>query len=197
MIAKIKNKLNHVCNSNEVLLNIKSLIKKKLNYKLLQKVENGQQQRITKENATDFLNGFRGLCAFIIVAHHSNIYVLKKTANNTLMEHMNSPKNRLTNSMALPGFFLLSAFLLTYRLMAELIDETSSSSAFFSIINMLNIIKIFSKYFIRRFFRIYLVFVVYISIYKLFPIINDTTYTFDSWIYYVTVNFRFNDSNHI
>ena len=140
MIAKIKNKLKQVCNPNEVLFNIKSLRKKTLNYLPLQNVEHEQQQHNIKENATDFLNGFRGLCAFIIVVHHSNIAVLKNTANNTLMERIDAPKFRLTDSMALPGFFLLSAFLLTHRLMTELIDVTSSSSAFFSTINMLNII---------------------------------------------------------
>ena len=144
-----------------------------------------------KESATDFLNGFRGLCAFLVIAQHSH-GTLGTDEVNTLMHHILNA-GHLTTSMALPGFFLLSSFLLTYRLMAELLAANSSANSS----KYANIGKILSKYFIRRFFRIYLVFVVFCTIIKVFPWINGGISPFADWKHLVSLTFSMGDPNHL
>ena len=102
----------------------------------------------------DFLDGFRGLCAFCIIVVHSAGGV--EYYKNTIMGHM-TVSGGFTQSVAIPGFFLLSSFLLTYRLTHELIENTLIKNDCF---------KIISKYFIRRFFRIYIPFVFYCTCVK-------------------------------
>jgi len=64
-------------------------------------------------------------------------------------------------TLAVNGFFILSTFLLTYRLSTELIDLK------FKCIR--NVIIVVLKYFVRRFFRIYLVYVVFSTLVKFGP----------------------------
>jgi peptidoglycan/LPS O-acetylase OafA/YrhL len=105
----------------------------------------------------EFLNGFRGLMALIVVIAHINT-VLGNSNPSDIFTLLSS----MVNYLAMVGFFLLSAFLLTYRLLID-----------FSKNNYLNATL---KYFIRRFFRIYLVYVVFCSLLKYGP--NKIQYYF-------------------
>jgi len=76
---------------------------------------------------------------------------------------------------AVPGFFLLSAFLLTYRLLLELFN--------YKLAEFKPIFKLLAKYAIRRFFRIYpllFIFIVFIK-FLIFVSPNDA-------VFYVGIN---------
>ena len=104
-----------------------------------------------------FLDSFRGLMAIIICIAHVQKYLGNPNPDDIL-----NAAQRLATPLALPGFFILSSFLLTYRLITEMSNcDTSIMSLNFQLILM--------KYFIRRFFRIYVVFVVYCSISSALP----------------------------
>ena len=104
-----------------------------------------------------FLDSFRGLMAIIICIAH-----IQKYLGNPNPDDILSTAQRLATPLALPGFFILSSFLLTYRLLS---DMSHSKSSLFSF----QFILILIKYFIRRFFRIYVVFFVYCSISCMLP----------------------------
>ena len=107
-----------------------------------------------------FLNGFRGLMAVIVVIAHTNT-VLGNPNKDDLFKVLSS----LVDYMALPGFFLLSSFLLTYRFLLDLSASSSTST-----VNSFSIqVHVAVKYFIRRFFRIYLVFCIFCFILKFSP----------------------------
>jgi len=109
-----------------------------------------------------FLDSFRGLCALFVMIHHSSFW---HHHNESWHVHkLLKVITYLAITLAVNGFFILSAFLLTYRLLKELFQLEIKSSK--------NIFIVLSKYFVRRFFRIYMVFVVYCSIIKFAP---------DSW----------------
>jgi peptidoglycan/LPS O-acetylase OafA/YrhL len=59
--------------------------------------------------------------------------------------------------VAVIGFFILSSFLLTYRLFKDFKESKNTTEELFCTI----------KYFLRRFFRIYLSFVVFCALIKL------------------------------
>jgi len=115
----------------------------------------------------EFLNSFRGICASIVVVSHSCWNQDKENLNKFLTEIIKSA------NLAVMGFFILSSFLLTYRFMTDL--------------NRYSFKLTLSLYFIRRFFRIYIVFVVYCTLLKNGPkffggIYNDAKYSyFASW----------------
>lgn len=93
-----------------------------------------------------FLDGLRGFSAMVIVTTHASF-------NND--ENFFNWIGSFGGSLAMPVFYILSSFLLTYRLMSELAKCQfifSLKTAFF-----------IAKYFIRRFFRIYVVYVIYLS----------------------------------
>ena len=193
-LTAVKNKLIQTCSSSTIYItSFKSLIHKKASSYLpfRQGYQEETEKHEAKESATDFLNGFRGLCAFIIIAQHSR-GTLGPGEVNTLMHHIFNA-NHLTSAIALPGFFLLSSFLLTYRLMGELLAAPSSTNSS----KYANIGKIISKYFIRRFFRIYLVFVVFCTIIKVFPWINGGISPFADWKHLVSLTFSMGDPNHL
>ena len=70
----------------------------------------------------DFLDGFRGLCAFIVIVIHAVDNSPNINYTNTIFRHMYI-NGSLVQAIAMPGFFLLSSFLLTYRLTVELNEE--------------------------------------------------------------------------
>jgi len=115
----------------------------------------------------EFLNSFRGICASIVVVSHSCWNQDKENLNKFLTVITKS------SNLAVMGFFILSSFLLTYRFMTDL--------------NRYCFKLTLSLYFIRRFFRIYIVFVVYCTLLKNGPkffggIYNDAKYSyFASW----------------
>ena len=133
-----------------------------------------------------FLDGFRGLCAFIVlIVHTFNGKPLdQNTCVHTIMGIAWS--YQLAGRIALPGFFVLSSFLLTHHLMKELTESNRSPNEIF---------KRIAKYFIRRFFRIYLVFVIFCSIIKLTWV--PFAYPTSSWIDLVTLRFDLSDPNQL
>lgn len=96
----------------------------------------------------DALNGYRGLLAILVLLHHTS-YDLKLKGDYDLLKGIGYYAGVI-------GFFILSAFLLTYRLTIDL--EASS--------NYKEIIKVILKYAIRRFFRIYVPFVLFCLLLK-------------------------------
>ena len=105
---------------------------------------NNQSDRNIQEFHFLFLDAIRGLaCLLVMMGHFSQL---------------NPPVFKLSeqfiSSYALPSFFVLSSFLLTYKLIL-----------FLSQINLFDLKKIgyiILKYSVRRFFRIYLVFVIFV-----------------------------------
>lgn len=96
----------------------------------------------------DFLDGYRGLLALIVVWAHTNY-------NKCIFIETIS---KLSQKFAIAGFFLLSSFLLTHRLIKDLFNSpTSHPSSSSSSSKLLSILQ----YFIRRFFRIYVVYILF------------------------------------
>lgn len=85
------------------------------------------------KNRFDFLDGYRGILALIVVITHC-----QKHAGCELMNFFVG----ISRTVAVDGFFILSSFLLTYRLLGELNKSNG---------NYRKQILIVLKYFIRRF----------------------------------------------
>ena len=105
----------------------------------------------------EFLDSFRGLMAIIICIAH-----IQKDLGNTNKDDLMDTAQKLATPLSLPGFFILSSFLLTYRLMSEV---SNIKGPVFS----KKLVLILAKYFIRRFFRIYVVLFIYCTIWTLTP----------------------------
>lgn len=103
-----------------------------------------------------FLDAYRGLMCLMVVVTHSSHSIRYNTKN---LEFVNMFV-KLVRTCGLAGFFLLSSFLLTYRLCNEL-DKVPLRSKQTALI--------ISKYFIRRFMRIYVVFFVYCTLFTVLP----------------------------
>lgn len=96
----------------------------------------------------EFLDSFRGLLALgVCFAHYSQ--VLKNQNSEDMFRLM----GRIVNTFSMTGFYLLSSFLLTYRLYSELSKFTLNSRMTLLII---------TKYFVRRILRIYVPFVCFV-----------------------------------
>ena len=94
-----------------------------------------------------YLNGFRGtLVLWVLMQHIVDFFVL---------EHDYTFFRGLGTFLGVPGFFILSSFLLTNILLREI--EPLKDKRFVSVV--------FIKYFIKRFFRIYLPFVAAVAIF--------------------------------
>lgn len=93
-------------------------------------------------NRFNFLDGYRGSLALVVIISHS----------------CQSPESMIlanfSQKYAISGFFLLSSFLLTYRLLNDFYKKKSY--------------KIFAilQYLIRRFFRIYIIYVLFVLLVK-------------------------------
>jgi peptidoglycan/LPS O-acetylase OafA/YrhL len=105
-----------------------------------------QEGENTKWN---FLNGYRGFLALYVILAHS------PDRNKSEIVDFAVHSARV---IALFGFFVMSAFLLTYRLIKDLESAAKSSSTAVWIVLF--------KYTIRRFFRIYVVVILFIFILK-------------------------------
>ncbi len=86
----------------------------------------------------DFLNGFRGSLALLVLVHHAVYYLELKGDYRFFLP--------VGYYVGVPGFFILSAYLLTYRIYEEFILVNNSFKS---------IQLILFKYFIRRTFRVY------------------------------------------
>ncbi len=122
------------------------------------KVKVAKSDTIEKINRFLFLDSFRGLCAIIVMVSHSYNYF--KDTPFFIHKYLIQVQE-YGQTLAVNGFFILSTFLLTYRLSTELIDLK------FKCIR--NVIIVVLKYFVRRFFRIYLVYVVFSTLVKFGP----------------------------
>lgn len=114
-------------------------------------MEEKKKITISKNNDTnnldlrrwDYLDGYRGSLALIVVIIHSTKHNNCELANLTL---------GYSQSYSIAGFFMLSAFLLSYRLLKDFIKANG---------NLKRYLLFTLKYFIRRFFRIYLYYILF------------------------------------
>jgi peptidoglycan/LPS O-acetylase OafA/YrhL len=98
-----------------------------------------------------FLNGYRGFLAIYVALAHSGGDILAFPVKSVAV-------------IAVSGFFVLSAFLLTYRLLKDLSKPTAGFNECACHL---------TKYTIRRFFRIYVVFIVFLLMNKYVPSFLD------------------------
>lgn len=128
---------------------------KKIANFLKSKFQNSDSDSSTKNqqnnNRWDFLDGYRGSLALIIVIIHSKIHENCEIINMTL---------GYSQSYSIAGFFMLSAFLLTYRLLKDFTKANKDPKQY---------LLYTLKYFIRRFFRIYLYYVGFFTVAKYGP----------------------------
>ena len=95
-----------------------------------------------------FLNSFRGLCALTVVIAHSHCCAFKLNNDDFyILTYFLDTITNFVQTLAVNGFFILSSFLLTYRL---IIDYSKANTL------VHNILLTTFKFFIRRFFRIYI-----------------------------------------
>jgi peptidoglycan/LPS O-acetylase OafA/YrhL len=90
----------------------------------------------------EFLDGHRGALAYWVFIHH--VYTVASLDSDYKYFFMTG------YYIGVIGFFLLSSYLLTYRLLEEVYTNGT---------NLIQILLIVVKYFIRRFFRIYVPYV--------------------------------------
>jgi peptidoglycan/LPS O-acetylase OafA/YrhL len=133
-----------------------------------------------KESRLGFLDGYRGSLALVVIVTHVKSDGYCELFNIIYGIH---------RTYAVDGFFVLSSFLLTYRLLTELRKASSLKQE----------LSIVLKYCVRRFFRIYLVFVFIVTVFKYGPKITKGNYqyiqppppltdNFASWKTIVTLN---------
>lgn len=101
--------------------------------------ENSESKK-SNQNRFDFLDAYRGSLALIVVIAHSQNGIDCPFLTSIL---------HLSQKYSISGFFLLSSFLLTYRLLKDFHKPNSS------------ILLCIIQYFIRRFFRVYLLFALF------------------------------------
>jgi peptidoglycan/LPS O-acetylase OafA/YrhL len=122
------------------------------------------------KNHIDFLDGYRGSLAFWVLLGHCYMYA-SLDCDYRYFEFT-------ALFIGVCGFFLLSAYLLTYRLLDELNGNESIKHIIITII----------KYFIRRFFRIYMPYaLICVLIKKVSPVFggphNFEKYTLNQLLY--------------
>ena len=142
-----------------------------------------------------FLDSFRGLCAFCVMFHHAFIYgkifQIEKQDNNRLSIFINNffqANLYYSQTLAVNGFFILSSFLLTYRLILDITDSSNQS--------LIKIMKVVLKFLVRRTFRVYLPFVIYCTVVKIDPMIaGGGFYEYTSWLNLTILNYS--GPNHL
>lgn len=103
-----------------------------------------------EEPRWQFLDGYRGSLALIVAITHSRLNLDCEIINLTIS---------YSQTYSIAGFFMLSSFLLTYRLLNDFAKASTAS--------LLILISI--KYAIRRFFRIYIYYVLFYTTAKYGP----------------------------
>ena len=120
----------------------------------------------------DFLDGFRGTLAYWVFLTHVQ-----------LLAHLTGDYDFFINVgyfIGVIGFFLLSSFLLTFRLIEELKKDGDDP---------IPILLIFIKYFVRRFFRIYIPYAIFVTVAKfVFPWIAMNRLEEQSWFQLLILN---------
>ena len=144
---------------------------------LLKKLFFSEETQVS--NRFELLDGFRGILAISVVLQH-----------NTEWSHFwsNSPGEykmflHVGSNFGVISFFLLSSFLLTYKMLANLYNLKGG---------FMNIFKIFLKYLIRRFFRIYVPYFIFCCfLYSGFatsPNLRNPMY--NPWFNLITLNYN-------
>ena len=100
-----------------------------------------------EKSKLECLDGYRGFLANIVLINH----IINHTESVQKLVGDFSIFRKTGAYIGVPGFFVLSSFLLTYRLMVDFDAALSRNRAILKVI----------QYAIRRFFRIYLVFIVF------------------------------------
>ena len=128
----------------------------------------------------DILDGFRGILAITVVFQHTDQH-FQFGGEYKLIKY-------LGYSFAVPSFFALSSFLLTYKLYSQLILSNGSFNS---------VKEIILKYLIRRFFRIYIPYFIYCSFIKagFSKVETYPGYEFSTW--YNLVTLKNTGKNHL
>ncbi|CAF1095127.1 unnamed protein product [Brachionus calyciflorus] len=126
------------------------------------------QKKVT--DRFDFLDGYRGFCALTVTLHHT-VPVYGDPGDFKWFI-------KAGYFIGVLGFFVLSSFLLTFRM----IKDFNKSK------NFNEILEIIFKYFIRRLFRIYIPFFIFVTLIKIGPNCVKGIYTrFNSWFGLITL----------
>ena len=143
----------------EEMKNFKNLLKKTF---VLNEIE-----KITRLSVLD---GFRGLLAISVVIQHT-IGIFNMTGDYKWF-------NLLGTYVGVPSFFVLSSFLLTYKLF----DQMNKSNGGYK-----DLLLIVIKYLIRRFFRIYVPYIIFCIHAKYFSITTKVGLWYESWFNLITL----------
>ena len=131
------------------------------------------------DNRVDFLDGYRGTLALWVFLQHCN-YVAKIGGDFSYFDYPGY-------CIGVIGFFILSSYLLTYRLLVE-INKTNSNK---------NTLLIFIKYTIRRFFRVYIPFLIICSLIKFVSNEFGGPFDWDSFSWYQLVFLNESAGSHL
>ena len=134
---------------------------------------------IEGKNRFELLDGFRGILAISVVLQHNAQHRWSKSPGEYRIFL------DVGSNFGVISFFLLSAFLLTYKLLANF---NNSQSGF------MNNFKIFSKYIIRRFFRIYIPYFILCCFLQSRLATSPSIIKYNPWINLIT--FYYLDGNH-
>ncbi len=118
----------------------------------------------------DYFDGYRGLLAILVVLHHC--------FGHFQLENDWKVFDGVGNHVGVSGFFVLSTFLHTYLLLKNLEKSTC----------LKDVCLVVAKYAIKRFFRIYVAFVIFTSVLKLGPKFIGGHFYYASWYSIVSLN---------
>ena len=130
------------------------------------------------KNKLDFLDGYRGsLAIWVLIGHTNMIFKILDQYPFDMSGHY----------IGVNGFFILSSFLLTYRLFDELVSSKQTYK---------KILLTMLKYTIRRFFRIYVPFVITISLIKYDQKFFGGCFSYSS-SWYDLITLKYPHGNHL
>jgi peptidoglycan/LPS O-acetylase OafA/YrhL len=138
-----------------------------------------EQQNLTR---FDVLDGFRGLLAISVVLQHTVavFWMGKMDPNFNLLDHVGT-------YFGIPSFFILSSFLLTFKLLETMNKSNGSFDEIQTIV---------LKYLIRRFFRIYVPYFIFCSYMSTgLSFANQRGFSYDSW--YNMISLTKTGRNHL
>ncbi len=137
-----------------------------------------------KKTSLDFLDGFRGFLANTVIIAH----IGQQLGLGDIGPVVQPIVNKASYHISVMGFFVLSAFLLTYR---SMIDFYYTKSLKMYIIHA-------AQYSIRRFFRIYLVFAILFTLIHHGPAIFTGYYELDAYADYAKgMSLSYVGTNHL
>ena len=131
------------------------------------------------ETRLEILDGFRGILAISVVLQHTS-KIFKMTGEYGILKSLGT-------SFGVPSFFVLSSFLLTNKLY-ELMNKSNGKFN--------EIKRIIVKYMIRRFFRIYIPFLLLCTL-KSFRLVFTKTYGYSYASWYNLVTLKQTGANHL